>query len=1085
MKNIIYILLFCSFAAFGQQISTSQIKDNAITTPKIAAGSVSEVKLAADVGRPIDSGVLASGVLTFDEVREVFSKTVSADLALSLAGSGNIAFSQIILNLTGDGTHEVTWPTEWDINFPDGTEGVFNPDLTQTLTLDYDGSFVTGVIRGHVDIAEVTLQGGIVNSSTADQLHLTFSDAVNITTDGWTLEADGVAVGLAGVTGSGTAAPIFNLVRDIEGDEVLTLSYSQTTGSTASLTGNEIENITDADITGFPATPPADDFDIYVDDGAADDIAAGTIGDPYRTIQAASNAAVAGQVIGIRAGTYRETIVAKNGVTYQEYTGETAIVSGFEIVGTSGWTVHSGNIYKKTIALPVTGYNTSTSLIAENSLNTTIFANQIIRNSVMMIEARYPNIDANGTYGTDDYLLRSKYRNGIDYSNGFTTNNLTDASFPVAAPGLIGATLVCNGWIAQETRTITGHSGNVVSWAAPIWDNGATGKWNRKIFYVTNDLQLLDENYEWHYEGGILYFWQPGGGTPTGTIEYKARNWGFDVRDKQSVTIKGLNFVGCEAAHGNVGTTGAIIDGVTTIWANHHVRHDVVLWQGVGMSRQFGMTLKGANNTVKNSDIGYQGSQGMWMGPGGLVENNYIHDLGYVGYWANGCSPWDNIETGGLKFTRNTTRNTGRSGFDFGFNFHYGDQASAPVRSRKYGFEVSYNDFAGWGSICQDVGATYAWGQNDMGATGVDYHHNWIHDSHAPDRSDVGLNVGIYFDQSTGPGKIHHNVVWAAGAADMYHETHNNTRPDGANTTWIRPYPTMDIYNNTFFNMPGFGVDNIIPEARSFISYEVCPCDRQRNNIYGSIRKLDYGSDLANNVNPGTNPQFLFGNGTSSDIADINTHSGLYFQLASGSPARGIGINNYAGVMGTITDASTDAGAYPFGASGAALWVPGYNAAAAAPPSSGSINDNAATITYSAGNWNYYSPFKSGFTNGDAHVTSALGATATHIFTDPIIIIISEKCDNMGTMRVEIFDDTSVNGTFTDLIYGPVDVDLYEDTGDATAQNPCPNGARQMVFSTTGLAAGDKMIKMTLQTQNNTVVPARNIILLDEIVTSP
>lgn len=138
MKNIIYILLFCSFAAFGQQISTSQIKDNAITTPKIAAGSVSEVKLAADVGRPIDSGVLASGVLTFDEVREVFSKTVSADLALSLAGSGNIAFSQIILNLTGDGTHEVTWPTEWDINFPDGTEGVFNPDLTQTLTLDYD-----------------------------------------------------------------------------------------------------------------------------------------------------------------------------------------------------------------------------------------------------------------------------------------------------------------------------------------------------------------------------------------------------------------------------------------------------------------------------------------------------------------------------------------------------------------------------------------------------------------------------------------------------------------------------------------------------------------------------------------------------------------------------------------------------------------------------------------------------------------------------------------------------------------------------------------------------------------------------------
>jgi hypothetical protein len=149
------------------------------------------------------------------------------------------------------------------------------------------------------------------------------------------------------------------------------------------------------------------------------------------------------------------------------------------------------------------------------------------------------------------------------------------------------------------------------------------------------------------------------------------------------------------------------------------------------------------------------------------------------------------------------------------------------------------------------------------------------------------------------------------------------------------------------------------------------------------------------------------------------------------------------------------------------------------------VNDSDASITYSAGNWNYYSPFKSGFTNSDAHVTSALGATAEHIFTETAISVTSEKCDNQGTMRVQIYDDTSVNGTFTDLIYGPVDVNLYNESlpaGTATTQNPCPNGQRQLVFTATGLAAGDKMIRMTLQTQDNTAVPARNVMIIDDLI---
>jgi hypothetical protein len=284
-------------------------------------------------------------------------------------------------------------------------------------------------------------------------------------------------------------------------------------------------------------------------------------------------------------------------------------------------------------------------------------------------------------------------------------------------------------------------------------------------------------------------------------------------------------------------------------------------------------------------------------------------------------------------------------------------------------------------------------------------------------------------------------------------------------------------------NMPGFGLDNSPSFARSYITYEGSPFDKQRNNIYGSQRIMSFGNDVANSISSGTDPQFLYGNGSSSDIADINTHKGLYFQLSSTSPARGIGVNNYVGVTGTITDAHTDAGAYPYGATGAALWVPGYSVVPT--EATGLVNDSDAGITYSAGNWNYYSPFKSGFTNSDAHVTSALNAYATYVFTETEINVTSEKCDNMGTMRVNVYDDTSVNGTFTDLIYGPVTIDLYNESlpsGTATTQNPCPNGQRMIVFTATGLAAGDKMIKIELSAQNNTAVPARNVMILDDLL---
>lgn len=64
-----------------------------------------------------------------------------------------------------------------------------------------------------------------------------------------------------------------------------------------------------------------------------------------------------------------------------------------------GWTVYRDHIYRKAIALPVTGYADAI------TGNAALLANQVFVEGKMMIEARWPNI-AN----SDDLLNRSDFR---------------------------------------------------------------------------------------------------------------------------------------------------------------------------------------------------------------------------------------------------------------------------------------------------------------------------------------------------------------------------------------------------------------------------------------------------------------------------------------------------------------------------------------------------------------------------------------------------------------------------------------------------------------------------------------------------
>jgi chitodextrinase len=604
--------------------------------------------------------------------------------------------------------------------------------------------------------------------------------------------------------------------------------------------------------------------DYYVGGTGASDTNPGTSSQPFATIQKAANVAIAGDVIKIRSGTYRETIVPLNsGTTYQPDLGATVIISGLNEAGNTGWTVHTDNIYKKTITLPVNGYNASI------TSNTTLLANQVFKDDAMMFEARWPKIN-----GLDDLLDKTKLR-PITSMVSFGPTSLTDNGLPTFPGGLTGGKLIINGWFITHTRNINSHNGNTIAYAA------LDSPQYRKFYYVTGKLGLLTQAKEWHYESGTLYFWQEGGGMPTG-VEYKARNWGFDLRDKSNITIAGLRFFGCEPVTTTTASINIIVDGIRAKHMNHSICSLNDNDNANHNASQTGTKLIGPNSIIRNSELEYAGSQGIWIGENGRVENNLIHDISYEGNYASGITPW--TMTGNQVMTRNTIYRCGRTCIDFG----------GPTESdRHLNMDVSYNHLYFYNMLNVDGGAIYSWWLCDL--TGTRLHHNWIHDSKA-DKSDPtgldGIQTGIYFDQASGPLTIDHNVLWNNSESDYYGEIENGERNTGGHK----------IYNNTFASGT---------QQYSYVTYDTGAADVQRNNIYRKHIVIAWGAapgDITNSLLMNVDPMFI---GTGGD--------GLNYRIQSGSPAIDQGI-----VLPGITEGSIgtpDIGAYEFGGE---AWVPGY-----------------------------------------------------------------------------------------------------------------------------------------------------------------
>jgi len=254
----------------------------------------------------------------------------------------------------------------------------------------------------------------------------------------------------------------------------------------------------------------------YVSSASGNDSNNGTSqSTPWRTIDRVNQSTYAivpgDQVLFQRGGVYRGEIIwgvsgtASAPVVYGAYgTGVDPVINGAKLV--TGWTQHSGNIYKANVGMRV---------------------DYVYVNGTRMNLARTPNAG-------------SWYRNSNAQGTSLTSSNITQSSgFFTGSRCVVRSTAS-----SVDTLRVTNHVGSTLTFSSsPVNWYMNQDDWG---FYLENKLTLLDAANEWFYDksNGFLYLWAPGNVNPS-TLSVEASVFESGVNcypGRQYCTIQNLNF---------------------------------------------------------------------------------------------------------------------------------------------------------------------------------------------------------------------------------------------------------------------------------------------------------------------------------------------------------------------------------------------------------------------------------------------------------------------------------------------------------------------------------------------------------------
>ncbi|HEY0007505.1 MAG TPA: hypothetical protein VGB55_02170, partial [Tepidisphaeraceae bacterium] len=282
----------------------------------------------------------------------------------------------------------------------------------------------------------------------------------------------------------------------------------------------------------------------YVSPGGSDANPGTSIDAPKLTIQQAVNAAMPGDSVLIRGGTYRETVstprsgTALSRITIQNYQNEAVTVSGTDPI-TGTWTSMGNEVYRAPMGWNYQFENHST---AYNS-------NQVFVNGQMTELARWPNQTSSNqvlpTLAIADSVTFSKSDPALANNDLATFNEVDFTENPAR---WVGAKIWVN--LARNDTDGQGQTGEVVSATSGsitvkgIDTRGGTGAWSigtgTEFYLFQPTLAALNnsggiaaalDRGEWFLDTAAqqLYVRTPTGAAPTaGAVEAKRRTFGFN-----------------------------------------------------------------------------------------------------------------------------------------------------------------------------------------------------------------------------------------------------------------------------------------------------------------------------------------------------------------------------------------------------------------------------------------------------------------------------------------------------------------------------------------------------------------------------
>lgn len=542
---------------------------------------------------------------------------------------------------------------------------------------------------------------------------------------------------------------------------------------------------------------------------------------PLKSIQAAMDKMRADDTCLIRGYphcdyTYREAVKVKaDNITITSFEGEYVLISGLDAVS-GNWEEYK-EFYRIQCENPVT---------------------QVFVNRQRMNKARYPDKTNNNMmddtdsapahYASDKITRNGKKQGRVDFTG--------DVSWPENY--WVGATLVGHGG-----KRTSANLGIVISSEAKRltcdevtyrWGDGQSQTCGEGIGYITDHLNALDNQAEWHWEDGWLYLWAPGSASPnTLEVEARSRLLGLDMQGRTAVMVKGIHFKAASITLAEA--NGCTLSDLSVRYVTPFERvpqkvgkfHEGGAYNDWGAipfeAGKSGVFISGTGNTIKNMYVAYSWFNGILLdGTNHLVENCLVEKVGWMGMRSVGILAYGDHIT----IRRNTVRYVGTYGI-------CGGNRGATFPPEKYAKNIllEYNEIHNFCLLTADAGGIYMNHQGGAPANSV-IRYNVLHDFGPvalPDKETGEIAIhprnitGIYLDNGSSYYTVHHNLLYS--------------KEPFRSAICLNAADYIKVYNNTVWGLPPY--TGIWVSLRSGVD-EIAIKNNLCNRIFG-IMKLDTG----------------------------------------------------------------------------------------------------------------------------------------------------------------------------------------------------------------------------------------------------